>query len=289
MVPKNETEYDGDYFGDLPAAGYRSVVDAMATGLDVRTGVEAAEIVLSADGVAVHGAGGGVEEGSHVVVAVPLGALKRGAPRFSPRLPADRVEAIERLGFGHFEKVAVRFEEPFWRGAGLPHVMLFPRDPGEAADWAIGQDAFGAGPTLVFLVFASVASHVLDATPDEAAKWLLEMVAESVGAPCPTPTAISVSEWANDPYSGGAYTHIPPGAAPADVDLLGEPIDGRLLFAGEHTQSARMAYADGAMTSGIREAKRLLRQRQVHLGLIPAAPDRDSNRLAVEHRRGASE
>ena len=158
MVPKNETEYDGDYFGDLPAAGYRSVVDAMATGLDVRTGVEAAEIVLSADGVAVHGAGGGVEEGSHVVVAVPLGALKRGAPRFSPRLPADRGEAIERLGFGHFEKVAVRFEEPFWRGAGLPHVMLFPRDPGEAADWAIGQDAFGAGPTLVFLVFASVAA-----------------------------------------------------------------------------------------------------------------------------------
>jgi len=30
------------------------------------------------------------------------------------------------------------------------------------------------------------------------------------------------------------------------------------LFAGEHTQSARLAYADGALTSGIREAKRLL-------------------------------
>ena len=33
---------------------------------------------------------------------------------------------------------------------------------------------------------------------------------------------------------------------------------GRLLFVGEHTQSARLAYAGGALTSGIREAKRLL-------------------------------
>jgi monoamine oxidase len=75
-----------------------------------------------------------------------------------------------------------------------------------------------------------------------------------------------VSSWASDPYSGGGYTHIPPGSSPADADLLGEPIGGRLMFAGEHTQSARMAYADGAMTSGIREAKRLLGQRSVHLG-----------------------
>ena len=42
------------------------------------------------------------------------------------------------------------------------------------------------------------------------------------------------------------------------LDLLGTPVAGRLLFAGEHTQSARLGYADGAMTSGVREAKRLL-------------------------------
>lgn len=60
---------------------------------------------------------------------------------------------------------------------------------------------------------------------------------------------------------GGAG--LPPGRA---LGLLGEPVGGRLLFTGEHTQSARLAYADGAMTSGIREAKRLLGQPAVHLG-----------------------
>jgi monoamine oxidase len=43
-------------------------------------------------------------------------------------------------------------------------------------------------------------------------------------------------------------------------------VAGRLLFAGEHTQSARLGYADGAMTSGIREAKRLLGTPSVALG-----------------------
>lgn|ERR1700733_399032 len=70
--------------------------------------------------------------------------------------------------------------------------------------------------------------------------------------------AVAVTSWAADPWAGGAYTHIPPGASPADADLLGDPVGGRLLSAGEHTQSARLAYADGALTSGIREAKRLL-------------------------------
>jgi monoamine oxidase len=40
----------------------------------------------------------------------------------------------------------------------------------------------------------------------------------------------------------------------------------RLLFAGEHTQSARLVYTDGAMASGIREAKRLLQRAHVNLG-----------------------
>ena len=37
-----------------------------------------------------------------------------------------------------------------------------------------------------------------------------------------------------------------------------EPMQPRLLLAGEHTQSARIGYADGAYVSGLRAAERLL-------------------------------
>ena len=266
----NELEYGGNFFGDVPDGGYRRLVDAMAVGVDLRLGVEVAEVVVSAGGVRVLAADGTSEEGSHVVVAVPLGVLKRGAPRFSPALPPDRLAAIARLGFGRFEKVALRFDEPFWRAAGFPHMMIFPRDPGEWMVWAVGQDAFGGGPVLVFFVFHSAAGRLLGAGADTAARWALDMLAEATGTSCPQPADVAVTSWATDPYTGGAYTHIPPGASPGDADLLGEPVGGRLLFAGEHTQSARLAYADGALTSGIREAKRLLGQPSVRLG--PAIP-----------------
>jgi polyamine oxidase len=264
----NEIEYGGHYFGDVPVGGYRGLVEAMAAGVDLRLGMDVTEVVRLASGVRVRSGDGTSEEGSHVVVTVPLGVLKRDVPQFSPALPPDRLAAIGRLGFGRYEKVALRFDEPFWRAAGLPHAMIFPRDPEAPAVWAIGQDAFGAGPVLVFHIFHSAAGHVLDATADDAARWALGMLAEATGGSCPAPAAVAVTSWANDPYSGGAYTHITPGASPADADLLGEPVGGRLLFAGEHTQSARMAYADGAMTSGIREAKRLLGRASIHLGPI---------------------
>jgi hypothetical protein len=54
-------------------------------------------------------------------------------------------------------------------------------------------------------------------------------------------------------------------ATPDDMDTIAAPVGGRVLFAGEATNRARHSTADGAMSSGIREAKRLLRRASVGL------------------------
>ena len=77
-------------------------------GLDLRLGAEVAEVAISAGGVRVRGADGSSEEGSHVVVTVPLNVLKRARRGSRP--------GCRRTG---------------WR---LPHLMLFPRDP---AEWVV--------------------------------------------------------------------------------------------------------------------------------------------------------
>jgi polyamine oxidase len=267
----NEIDYGGDYLGDIPVGGYRRLVDALATGVDVRLAVEVTDVTVTRGGVRVRTGDGGAQDGSHVVVTVPLGVLQRGRPQFSPALPPDRVAAIRRLGFGRYEKVVVRFDRPFWRDAGFSHLMLFPRDPVQPMHFVIDQSAFDAGAVLVCHVFHSATDHVIEATQDEACQWFLGVLSAAVGHPCPAPSAVTVSSWSTEVHSEGAYSHLPPGAGPDDLDLLGEPIHGRLLFAGEHTQSARMGFADGAMSSGIREAKRLLARPAVHLGRIAAA------------------
>jgi polyamine oxidase len=264
-----EQEYGGDYFGDLPDGGYRSLVTAMATGLDVRCGVEVAEVAVHGAGVRVTDVDGGVELGSHAVVTIPLGVLKSGTPAFVPGLPPDRSAAVDRLGFGRYDKVLLAFDRPFWTDAGLTHLMLFPDDPRHSVLWVFHQGTGdrGAGDVLAVHVLAG-AADLLTGPPADVTGRLLAMLAGAVGHPCPPPSAVHITSWADDRYSRGAYAHVPPGASPADLDLLGEPLHGRLLFAGEHTQSARTGYADGALSSGRREAARLLGRPDVTVGRL---------------------
>jgi hypothetical protein len=191
----HEIEYGGDLFGDLPVDGYRAFVDALVPGLDVRLGFEVACVESVGDGVRVVGADRSVETGSHVIVTVPLGVLKRGVPEFRPALAADRLDAIEQLGFGRYEKIALAFDAPFWREAGLSHLIALPAEPGSPAVWFFDLDDFGAGAALVAHLFASNTGWALDVSEDEAVSWGAALLAGALGRPCPPPAAVWVTSW----------------------------------------------------------------------------------------------
>ena len=114
---------------------------------------------MGADGIRVTCADGSVETGSHVIVTVPLGVLKRGGPRFEPPLPEPVQAAVAALGFGRYEKIALRFETAFWRADGITHLMVFPSEDTEPALWVFDLDAFGAGPVLCAHLFHSLTPH----------------------------------------------------------------------------------------------------------------------------------
>ena len=124
-----QDEYDESYFGDLPRNGYTSVVEAIASGLDIRLDWPVARVDLTGEGVAVSSHSGQTESGSHVVVAVPLGVLKSQLLTFTPPLPPERAQVVAQLGFGRYEKVVLKFARPFWREAGWSHLVLFHAIP----------------------------------------------------------------------------------------------------------------------------------------------------------------
>lgn len=89
----------------LPGGNLR-LVTALARGIPTFYHCQATLIEYAEEqGVVIHTDTAGQITADAVVVTVPLGALKRGCPAFSPPLPPRKTLAIKRLGFGLLNKV----------------------------------------------------------------------------------------------------------------------------------------------------------------------------------------
>ena len=64
--------------------------------------------------------------------------------------------------------------------------------------------------------------------------------------------------WVRDPWVRGAYSYYRVGQADTYGDLAGVS-EGRFLFAGEHTSINNIGFLEGAVETGERAARRLLR------------------------------
>jgi polyamine oxidase len=259
------TFYEGDMFGDMPIGGYRRLLDALATGLDVQLGRIVRRIERATDGAVVTLADGSSERGSHVLVTVPLGVLKAGVIEFRPPLPLERMDAIGRLGFGRFEKVALRFDPDVWGARAWPNLLVASDVRDAELPVVMSLEPFTGEPVVLAYAFGSSVGLLSEVSESDAVRRLLDLIQRATGTRPPAPESVTRTAWAADPYTRGAYSFVPLGASPADFDLLGQPIGGRLLFAGEATSQSRVGYADGAFSSGIREAKRLMQSPDVLL------------------------
>ncbi len=262
-----ESPYTGVGQGVFPDGGYRRLIEAMAGDTRVRLRHRVDGVESHRRGVVVHCSTGRKRRrihGSHVVVTTPLGVLKAGAIAFDPRLPKRKRRAIRRVGFGAFEKVAMAFDEPFWSDAAHSH-MLFMSDhaPLELPLWLDLNEISGV-PGLVAIGGGRCARQLYALEPDDRLALTLTRLKEILGREVPQPAAWRSTDWHGNRFTRGAYSTIPVGSMLGDLDVLAQPVGGRVLFAGEATHH-RLGYADGAMSSGIREAKRLLRRPSVVL------------------------
>ncbi len=85
--------------------------------------------------------------------------------------------------------------------------MILPPDPDEGALWAFDLGPDAPHPTLTTLVPHSAAHHILGGTPNEAVEWILDLLSQAIGQPCPAPLASAVTSWASDPYSRGSFSY----------------------------------------------------------------------------------
>ncbi len=248
-------EKDG---GDaLIPGGYGQIVDVLAADLHVELSQVVTAVEYGADGVVIRTASGRTFAGEFAVITLPLGVLKRGSVRFTPALPTAKTAAIARLGMGLLDKCYLRFEARFW---GEGSELLGHIDAATKGRWAEFVDLTSVLGAPVLLAFnAGAHAETVAARSDaEVVADVMAVLRSIFGAEVPEPQDVILTRWGEDPFAGGSYSSLAPGATPDDLEVLAAAVAGRLFFAGEATSGEYQGTVHGAYLSGVRAAKEMI-------------------------------
>ncbi|MCK6585860.1 MAG: FAD-dependent oxidoreductase [Anaerolineales bacterium] len=249
-------QQDEEFSGEevIFPGGYNQISDGLANGLDIRLGAIVKIVRYGADGVEVETSKGNYVAGK-AIVTFPLGVLKQASVKFEPPLPESKQEAIERLGMGVLNKVYLKFPEVFW-DEDVETINYVGERLGEWCDW-LSFAPFTGEPVLMAFHGGGKGFALEDLSDDEIAAGAMRTLRTMFGENIPEPEGLLITRWGKDPFSFGAYSHIPPFASGDDYDAIAEPVGEALFFAGEATSREYPGTVHGAYLSGVKAVEEL--------------------------------
>jgi hypothetical protein len=190
-----------------------------------------------------------------IIVTVSLGVLKAEIIDFIPDLPAAKLGAISTIGMGNGMKISLRFTSQLWDNK-LGYLLL---DGPTGSCWQ--PKLYQPSVTDHVLTCFSMGknSEVMEALPDDVARLnqaLVDLDAAFGGAATPGFIEGFVMNWTASPYVRGSYSFPAPGTRPLAGltmrQVLAQPVESTLYFAGEATHNTMASTVPGAMQSGER-------------------------------------
>jgi monoamine oxidase len=191
-------------------------------------------------------------EADSIVIALPASTL--ADVEIDPPLPERHATAIRRLRYGCATKVILQSPDDIF---GRRHVRAFGTDTAVGAFWDGAEEQAGSHTIVTFLGGGS-ASRQLRQLAEQGSGALLSEMCWLRANPRRGPLALAWTTWEDDPWARGGYAYFDPGFDPADRPLLARRV-GPLVFAGEHTSETWQGYMNGAVESGLRAARQLIR------------------------------
>lgn len=228
--------------------GLGTLVADLGTGVPILTGVTAQHIDWSGQGVRIETDQGTISADA-CIVTVSTGVLASGRLRFTPDLPPQQVQAIQDVPMGLLLKIALQFDgERFGLNENDFLTYAVPdKVPAPATyflTWPTGTDiAVGfAGGSFGWDLSRAGAADAID--------FALGEFANAVGSSARRHFIKgSMSDWAGNPLTLGAYSAARPGRH-ASRAVLGQPLGDRVFFAGEALAGRYVALVSGAYMSG---------------------------------------
>lgn len=249
---------------DRVVGGAQTIALAMARELGDRVVLNrpVTEIGWGDGGVVVQASGSTVRA-RRAVIAVPPPLAAR--IRFSPGLPGDRDQLVQRMPMGRVIKINVAYDEPFWRADGWSGQANSDARPlGTVFD---NTPQTGGPGVLVGFLEGRHADTGARLDPAERRARVLGDLAGYFGARARNPIDYIERDWAEEEYSRGCYGAF---ATPGTLTRFGPALRrsvGPLHWAGTETATRWAGYIDGAVQSGHRVAHEI----SVGLNIAPSA------------------
>jgi monoamine oxidase len=231
---------------------------------------------------------------STAIITLPLAVLQsrdETSVRFIPDLPDSKRSAIDTLAMGNVLKVNLLFRERFWEDVKLwdekAHVVSFddagffhcPEAPLPTwwtqlpirapmlVGWTGGLNAdrvrsggflrkgdrYKAESSRNVSVVTPSESVILDQSIIALAR-IFNLSEQDVRDQL---VRSYLHDWANDPFTRGAYSYVPVNGLGAQT-ALSRPVDNKLFFAGEAISVGHVGTVHGAIQTGQRAAQEIL-------------------------------
>jgi monoamine oxidase len=191
----------------------------------------------------------GAYPGRFVIVATPPSPAVR--IEYRPHLPAAHDMLRQRMAMGAIIKVAVAYETPFWRAAGLSGQVATDDD----VLGLVYDDVQDVGPpVLLCFIEGRHAVALSGETKETRRERVLASLVRFFGDAAANPIAYDDNDWLTEPWTHGYVGTMPPGAMTRYGHALREPF-GRIHWAGAETSAQWQGYIEGAVLSGIRAAE----------------------------------
>ena len=247
-------EFEG---GDvLFAQGFHTLTEHLAKSLTIELGQVVTHIDWETSPVQVTTHQGRFVA-DKVLITVPLGVLKQATLQFTPALPDNKRQAINKLGVGVLNKCYLRFQEPFWP-TNVDWLEHIPAEHGHWTEWVSFHRA-AQWPVLLGFNAADRGREIEGWSDARTVGDAMQTLRTVFGPTTPDPIDFQITRWARDPYAMGSYSYNALGATPKMRQDLARPLNQTLFFAGEATERDTFGTAHGAYYSGLSAANAILK------------------------------
>ncbi|MBK8397501.1 MAG: outer membrane beta-barrel protein [Leptospiraceae bacterium] len=194
-------------------------------------------------------------DADHVIITVPVSILKKNKIQFIPNLPFSKQNAIQRIGMEAGMKIILQFSKSFWP-SNLRSLFCSGIVP---EFWTTGLGR-GENVYLTGFVMGPNASYLSNLSKIQQENEVLNQLSKVFGYSTVFGNFKKsiVMDWLKEDHINGSYSSTPVGSDGA-FEILSEPIDNRIHFAGEATRSdGSHQTVHGAMLSGIKVATEII-------------------------------